>query len=100
MTKEQRIDKLNHLLSVEILLEAMLYSITMDSYDEMKNVNPSIANITRNDIHTIRRSHDFYIGKFKHILSPKIFDDFDNLRIIIEDFIKVKIENIRKYENR
>ncbi len=91
MTKQEKINQLAKHLSVHILLESMVYSYMQESYEEMKEVNPILANLVRKDIETMHRNHNFFFDKFKAILSHNLFDDFDHLRIIIENFLNKQV---------
>ena len=91
MTKEEKINRLNHLLSVQILLESMLYSIIVDNYEETRSINPTIANITKNDIYTLHRNHEHYIKKFRPLLNNRLLEDYEELRNIINKFIEYKL---------
>ena len=84
---EQAIRQLNHHLSVQVILERMLYTYTCENYEQMKKVNPVLANIVRKDIDTLHRNHSFYISKFTPILQPQLYDEYENLQAIIEEYI-------------
>lgn len=84
---EQAIRKLNHHLSVQVMLESILYAYTCENYEEMKKVNPVLANIVRKDIDTLHRNHNFYISKFTPILEPELYNDFENLKTMIDNYI-------------
>lgn len=92
MTKEQEqeIKLLDHNLSVQILLESMLYSHICENYDSMRKVNPILANIVRNDLQALHRNHSHYIDKISPLLPVAMLTDFEKLRDIINEFINEK----------
>lgn len=87
MTKEVNEKKLNKALSVQVLLESMLYSHICENYELMKTANPILANLCRKDLQTIHRNHEFYASKFRELLSPELLSDYEELRNIIEGFV-------------
>lgn len=87
---EQDIKRLDNYLSVQILLESILYSYTMENYEEMKKINPVIANLTKNDIYCLNRDHNNYMKKFRTITNTDLLDDFEELKRIIEKYLGMK----------
>ena len=48
MTQEEKIKQLDHNLSVQVLLESILYSHVCENFESMKQTNPILANMVRN----------------------------------------------------
>jgi hypothetical protein len=88
MTQEERIKQLDHNLSVQVLLESVLYSQICENYETMKQTNPILANLVRNDISTLHRNHEFYMSKFRPILRDDLIKKYERLRSIIDEFVK------------
>jgi len=91
MTQENKIKQLNHNLSVQVLLESILYSHICENFESMKQTNPILANIVRKDISTLHRNHEFFMSKFRPILNDGLLKDYEKLRGIIEEFVKLRI---------
>jgi len=90
MTKEYKIKLLDHNLSVQILLENMLYTHICDNYESMREVNPVITQIIRNDINTLHRNHEFLMQKLRPVLNLALIEEYESLRILISDFLERK----------
>ena len=88
---ENKIEVLDHNLSVQIVLESVLYSHICENFESMKDTNPILANLVRNDIATLHRNHEFYMSKLRPIVNENLLKEYENLREIIEDFIKYKV---------
>ena len=88
MTEEIKI--LDHNLSVQVILESVLYSHICENYESMKSANPTLANLVRNDINTLNRNHEFFMSKLRPILNQELLNEYESLRCIIEDFVKLK----------
>lgn len=81
-------NKADQLLAQVTLLERMLHGKVNEFADEVKITNPKLANLIRNDILTINRSHQyFYKFLVPHIGMP-ILDDYEKLEKIISDFFE------------
>lgn len=91
MTTQEDIQLLDHNLSVQVVLESMLYSHICDNYESMKKTNPVLANLVRNDITTLHRNHEFFMSKIRPIVNEQLLVEYENLKEIIGEFIKYKI---------
>lgn len=91
MTQEDKIKQLDHNLSVQVLLESILYSHICENFESMKQTNPILANIVRKDISTLHRNHEFFMSKFRPIVNEDLLKDYEKLRGIIEEFVKSRV---------
>ena len=85
--KEENIRKLNRMLGMQVLLESMLYTHICDNFEFMKKVNPTLANICRNDLNTLHRNHEFYASKFRKLTNIQLIHDYESLKEILERFL-------------
>lgn len=91
MTQEEKIQQLDHNLSVQVLLESILYSHVCENFESMKQTNPILANIVRNDIQTLHRNHEFFMSNLRPILNENLLKEYDSLKDIIAQFINFKV---------
>lgn len=91
MTQEDKIKQLDHNLSVQVLLESMLYTHICENFESMKQTNPILANMVRKDISTLHRNHEFFMSKFRPIVNEDLLKDYEKLRGIIEEFVKLRV---------
>lgn len=91
MTQEDKIKQLDHNLSVQVLLESILYSHICENFESMKQTNPILANMVRKDILTLHRNHEFFMSKFRPIVNEDLLKDYEKLRGIIEEFVKLRV---------
>jgi hypothetical protein len=88
--EKEEIRIMDNYISVQILLESVLYHFVEENHEKAKSINPIIANMCRKDIEALHRNHEYYIKKFRPILNTNLLDDFEELVEIIENYVKIK----------
>lgn len=88
--EKEEIRLMDNYISVQVLLESVLYHYVVDNYEKAKSINPIIANICKKDIEILHRNHDFYMKKFRPILNTNLLNDFEELVEMIENYVKIK----------
>jgi len=88
--EKEEIRIMDNYISVQILLESVLYHFVEGNHEKAKSINPIIANMCRKDIEVLHRNHEYYIKKFRPILNTNLLDDFEELVEIIENYVKIK----------
>jgi len=77
----------NKLLSKVVLLERLLKSATDDFCEDMKRTDARIANLIRNDLYAINRTHTYFYKTIQPLVNNGIYSDFEELEKIIDKYL-------------
>lgn len=81
-------NKSDQLLAQTVLLERLLKDKLDEFVEEVKKDNPSLANIIRNDVRSLTRNHENFYKYIRPVVDEHLFDDFEQLQKITENFFK------------
>ena len=81
----------NQLLAQCILLERLLKSKADDLSDEIRKTDARLANVIRNELRAIERTHSYFYKTVQPVITTDILIDFEKLESIIDEFFN-KIE--------
>ena len=94
-------EKYAKMISAQFLLSTVLNGWAQDCNDYLKEYG--LSNNFRNDIVAIKRAHENFEKKIRPLIDGKnkvaLFDDFDELRNMINEFICKKPKKINDYGN-
>lgn len=82
-------NKSDILLSKVVLLERALKEASDDLHEELKKQHPTLANIIRNEVRAINRTHKFFFDTVQPVLKVEFLDDFERFQSVIDEFFKV-----------
>lgn len=80
----------NKLLSKCILLERALLQASEELNEELKSKYPALANVVRNDIRAINRSHAYFFKTIQPILKTEFLEDYEKLDKLLSNFFDIE----------
>ena len=80
----------NKLLSKCVLLERALLQASEELNDELKIKYPALANVVRNDVRTINRSHEYFFKTVQPILKTEFLEDYEKLDKLLSNFFDIE----------
>ena len=80
--------KIDKLFAQMILMERMLSVKLNDFVDEMKQTNPKVASLIRNDVRTLLRNHEYFYSSIRSKMTIEMFSDLDKMEEIFNQFFE------------
>lgn len=77
------------LLSKVVMLERALKEASDDLHEELKKKMPREANVIRNEVRAINRTHKFFFDTVQPVLKVEFLDDFERFQSIVDKFFEL-----------